>query len=423
MRLTIGCLVLVFFVGQSTAIHAEVSLNESAVAYDPTRFERVSAAISQEVASRKIPGAVALVVRDGDVVYFKSFGYSNVRSKAAMRDDSIFRIASMTKAITTTAIMTLYEDGHFELSDPIGKYLPAFSKMSVVSKVDDDGYVTATVAATKSIRIIDLLTHTSGIGYPFIKSSVQKSYVEAGIVDGVTGKDITLESQMALLAEQPLMFEPGTQYTYGLSTDVLGYLVEVISGRSLAQYFADEIFAPLGMGDTFFYLPQDKADRLVTLYTHVDDKGLIELRQNESALEIEDPMYPVRGARSYFSGGAGLSSTAYDYGRFLQMLLNGGELDGTRVLSRDSVDLMRTARIDWDGDDLPDASLGFRVTSDLGKKGESGSAGTYSWGGAFYTSFWVDPKQDMIGVFMSQARPVDSTIAKDFSALVYEALE
>jgi CubicO group peptidase (beta-lactamase class C family) len=295
--------------------------------------------------------------------------------------------------------------------------------MSLVSAVDDDGNVAETVAATNPIRIIDLLTHTSGIGYPFISNSVQKSYVDAGIIDGITVRKITLASQMALLAEQPLMFESGSEFAYGLNTDLLGYLIEVVSGRSLEQFFAEEIFAPLDMQDSYFYLPEDKADRLATLYAHVDDRGLIVSKGDESTIILDDPLYPVAGARTYFSGGAGVSSTAHDYGRLLQMLLHDGELDGKRVLSRKSVELMRTARIDWDNDQVPDMALGFAVISDLGEKGELGSVGAYSWGGAFNTSYWIDPGENLIGVFMSQVRPVNSDIKEKFNTLVYQALE
>jgi len=387
------------------------------------RLDRIDDGINAEIAAGKIPGAVALVVKDGNVAYFKSFGFADVDSQTPMQNDHIFRIASMTKAVTSVAVMILYEQGHFQLNDPVAGYIPQFADMTVVSAVDGDGNVSATAPATKPIKIIDLLTHTSGISYPFIHSSVQKSYVDAGIIDGVTARNITLASQMELLAQQPLLFESGSKMAYGLSTDLLGYLVEVISGQSLAQFFVEEIFAPLDMPDSYFYLPEDKANRLATLYAHVEDQGLIVSQGTESSIILDDPEYPVAGARTYFSGGAGLSSTANDYARFLQMLLNEGTLDGARILSRKSVELMRTARVDWDDDQRPDMSMGFEVIGDLGKKGELGSVGSYSWGGAFNTSYWIDPSEGLVGVFMSQVRPVDSDIRAKFSTLVYQALE
>jgi len=429
MRGNFGSMSLVLILGLLLAT-ANVALAQTAASDDPSttgfipeRLDRIDDGINAEIAAGKIPGAVALVVKDGNVAYFKSFGFADIESQTPMRNDHIFRIASMSKAITSVAIMILYEQGHFQLNDPVADYIPEFADMRVVSAVDDYGNVSATVVATKPIKIIDLLTHTSGISYPFISSSIQKSYVDAGIIDGVTARKITLASQMELLAKQPLLFESGSKSAYGLNTDLLGYLVEVISGQSLEQFFADEIFAPLDMQDSYFYLPEDKADRLATLYANVENVGLVVSEGFESSIILDDPLYPIAGARTYFSGGAGLSSTAIDYGRFLQMLLNDGALDGARILGRKSVELMRTARIDWDDDQRPDMSLGFDVIGDLGKKGELGSVGSYSWGGAFNTSYWIDPSEGLIGVFMSQARPVNSDIRAKFSTLVYQALE
>lgn len=387
------------------------------------RLGRIDAAINAEIETGGIPGAVAMIVKNGEVVYHKSFGFADIESNAPMQTDSIFRIASMTKAITSVAVMMLYEQGHFRLNDPVARYLPEFSQMTVIGEVDEEGNVTSTVPATMPIKIIDLMTHASGIGYPFIPSKVQKSYHDAGVIDGLTVEDFKLASQMQLLASQPLLFEPGSAFAYGLSTDVLGYLIEVISGKPLDQFFSDEIFGPLGMNDTYFYLPDDKAGRLVTLYNDVDGVGLVAHEGSGTDIEVNDALYPIIGAKSYFSGGAGLSSTAQDYARFLQMLLNDGELDGARILGRKSVELMRTGRVDWDGDDIPDFGLGFAVVSDLGRNGELASPGALAWGGAFDTSYWIDPQEDLIGVYMSQARPTSSDLGSRYKTLVYQALE
>ncbi len=404
-------------------------LAQLALAHEPgppgfldDRLQRIDNAINAEVSIGKIPGAVALIMKDGDVAYHKSFGFADIDSGTPMQIDSIFRIASMTKAITSVAAMTLYERGYFRLNDPIAKYLPEFGDMRVVSAVDDDGNVVTTVPAENPIRVIHLLTHTAGLGYPFIPSQVQKSYRDAGIIGGVTTRELTLAEQMQLLSAQPLLFEPGTEFAYGLNTDLLGYLVEVVSGQSLDEYFAEEIFEPLGMNDTFFYLPDEKADRLVTLYAATDD-ALVVSQGDEGDLKHDNPRYPIEGARSYFSGGAGLSSTAYDYARFLQMLLNDGELDGARILGRKSVELMRTARVDHDGEQAPDFGLGFQVVTDVGKWGELGSVGSYRWGGAFNTDYWVDPVEKMVAVYMSQALPTKSDMHVRFRTLVYQALE
>ena len=389
----------------------------------PERLDRIDQALNRAIDEGEIPGAVALIVKDGETAYHKAFGYSDLASRTEMSTDTIFRIASMSKAITSVATMILYEQGRFRLNDPVEEYLPEFADMRVVSEVSDDGSVAETVPATASIRIIDLLTHTSGISYPFIASDVQKTYVEAGVIDGLTVADVTLATQMALLAKQPLLAEPRGKFTYGLNTDVLGHLIESVSGMPLDRFIATNVTGPLGMDDTHFYLPPGKRNRLATLYAYVDDRGLVESDGTESDIKLDDPDYPVKGAMSYFSGGAGLSSTAGDYARFCQMLLNGGVLDGTRILGRKSVELMRAARIDWDGDQAPDFGLGFHVVNDIGREGELGSEGTFSWGGAFYTSFWIDPEESLVAVFMSQVRPARSDIDEKFNTLVYQALQ
>jgi len=404
------------------AVQSDFSFDSgSSPGFIDERLERIDVAINDEIAAGKIPGAVALIVHDGRTVYHKSFGYADIASQAPMQNDSIFRIASMTKAITSTAVMILYERGHFQLNDPISKFIPAFAAPQVAVSFDDAGIVTETRAAKGEIRIVDLLSHSSGISYAFIDQPLQRSYKAAGVMDGLTAADVKLATGIGLLAGQPLLFDPGTSFAYGLNTDVLGYLVEVVSGRPLDQFFQDEIFAPLGMTDTYFYLPDSKAGRLVTLYADVD--GLRVSDGTEADIKLDNPRYPVEGAKAYFSGGAGLSSTAYDYARFVQMLLNEGELDGQRVLGRKSVELMRSARIDWDDDGVADFGLGFRVLRDLGKAGEIGSEGTYAWGGAYNTSYWIDPQENLVGVFMSQSRPTTSDITSRFQTLIYQALE
>ena len=387
------------------------------------RLGRIDAVINAEIASGKIPGAVALVARNGQLAYFKSFGFADIDAQTPMQKDNIFRLASMTKAITSVGAMILYERGLFQLNDPVSKYIPEYADMRVVSEVDANGDVSATVPATAQIKIIDLFTHSSGISYPFYSTSLQKSYVDAGIIDGMTSKDITLAAQMKLLAAQPLLFEPGSEYSYGLSIDLLGYLIEVVSGKPLDQFFTEEIFTPLNMQDSYFYLPNAKSDRLVTLYAEVGEEGLTVSQGHESNIILDNPLYPVDEGQSYFSGGAGVSSTAYDYARFIQMLLNNGELDGSRILSRKSVELMQSPRIDSDGDQIADYGLSFEVIVDPAQTGELGSIGTYFWSGAFLTSYWIDPSENLIAVFMSQVRPSQSDIRAKFNTIVYQALE
>lgn len=392
-------------------------------AFLPGRLDRIDQAVTVAIANEEIHGAVALIIKDDRISYHKAFGFADVDSGKAMNTDSIFRIASMTKAITSVGVMMLYEQGQFDLNDPLSDFLPEFADMQIVSQVDEDGTIVATKPAATAIRIIDLLSHTSGISYPFIQGKVQKTYVEAGIIDGVTARKLKLSNQVRTLASQPLLFEPGSAFAYGLSTDVLGRLIEVVSGQSLDDFVKESITTPLGMKDTYFYLPNDKAERLATLYAHVEGAGLVKSKGTEADIKLDDPNYPITGARSYFSGGAGLSSTASDYALFCQMLLNDGAHAGLRLLSRKSVELMRSARTDWDGDQVADFGLGFGVVTDLGKSGELGSVGAYSWGGAFNTTYWIDPQEGLVGVFMSQARPVASDISQTFKTLTYQALK
>ena len=389
--------------------------------FELSRLDRIDDLINEEIADEKIAGAVALVARDGKIAYHKAFGHADIDSQTAMERDSIFRIASMTKAITSVGVMILYERGYFQLNDPVSRFLPIFKSPQVAVAFSEESDVTETRPALREISVSDLLTHSSGITYTFMQQPLQKSYQLAGVIDGLTAANVELEEVMQRLATQPLLFDPGESFAYGLNTDVLGYFIEVVSGKSLDRFFHDEIFEPLGMNDTFFYLPESRASRLVTLYAEVD--GLQVSDGTEADIKLDNPRYPIEGEKSYFSGGAGLSSTAYDYFRFLEMLRNEGSLDGVRMLSRKSVELMRTAKIDLDADEGADFGLGFAVIGDLGEYGELGSKGSYSWGGAFNTSFWIDPRERVVGVFMSQVRPYTSDISYRFRTAVYQALE
>ena len=388
---------------------------------NPDRIGQLDTVINQAIQSGEINGAVGLVTCNGNIVFHKKFGYANKAAGEEMELQSIFRIASMTKAITTAGVMILYERGYFMLNDPISLYIPEFKNPEVLIEADEEGNIVKTRPASGEIRIIDLLSHSSGIGYPFMNSNLKKVYERAGIIDGLTVQPLVVGEKIKLLAGLPLLFDPGSSFAYGLNTDVLGYLCEVISGKPLDRFLQDEIFSPLGMKDTYFYLPEDKTERLVELYSWNKD-GLKVSDGTQSSIKF-DPDYPVEGAKTYFSGGAGLSSTALDYSRFIQMLLNDGKLEDARILSRKSVELMRTARIDWNSDGEPDFGLGFSVVSDLGKGGELGTVGTYSWGGAFNTSFWIDPEENMIAIFMSQQRPAKGSVNGKFLTAVYQALE
>ena len=403
-------------------VAATATGNEAASGFHSERLASIDAVIDAEIDAGKIAGAVALVARNGTIAYHKSFGYADLDSRTPMRNDAIFRIASMTKAVTSVGVMILYERGHFLLNDPVSRFIPEFAEPEVAVAFDEDGNVTETRPASREISILDLLSHSSGITYKFLGDALARSYEKADVIEGLTVRDVTLEQGMRRLATQPLLFDPGDGFAYGLNTDLLGYLIEVVSGMPLDEFFAKEIFMPLGMTDTTFYLPDEKADRLVTLYAEVDGQLRVS-NGTEADIKLDNPRYPVEGAKSYFSGGAGLSSTTLDYFRFVQMLANNGELDGRRVLSRKSVQLMRAPRLDLPWTAGASFGLGFTVIDDLGVYGELGSEGTYSWGGAFNTSYWIDPEEQLVGVIMTQVRPYTSDITSRFKVLVYQALK
>ena len=412
--------IFILSTAQSQPVRRSENINHG---FDSERIHRIDQVINDAISNGEIPGAVVLIRHNGKVAYHKCYGYSDIASKKMMELNSIFRIASMTKAITTVGVMILYERGHFLLNDPISKYIPEFKNPQILIEADSAGNIVKTEPSRKEIRIIDLLTHTSGLSYKFIPTQLQKVYEQNGILDAITEQKITLAEQMKKLSGLPLLFEPSSKYQYGLSIDLLGYLCEVISKKSLEQFFTDEIFLPLKMFDTHFYLPHGKEDRLVKLYSWVDGKGLIEAKGNESPIKIDNVLFPVEGARTYFSGGGGLSSTAYDYGRFTQMLLNNGELDEIRLLSRKTVELMITPRIDVNNDKIPELGLGgFQIINDIAKLGELGSNGAYVGGGAFYGTWLIDPEENLTIVFMSQIMPARTYVADKFRIMVYQAL-
>ena len=394
------------------------------ISSDIQGLKNIDRLIQRSINDNEIPGAVAIILQNNQILYHKSFGFSDKDSKSLMEKNSIFRIASMTKAITSVGIMMLAEDGKILLSDPVSKYIPEFNNPTVIESIDiSSGKILKTIPASREIQIIDLLTHTSGIGYPFIPSNLDRSYREGNIFDGLTAKPIILSELIRNLSRQPLLFEPGSSYAYGLNNDVLGYVIEIIAGMTLDSFFKKMIFEPLKMDDTYFYLPEEKESRLVTLYAGNEDKDIKKSDGTESDIYLDNPNYPISGAKTMFSGGAGLSSTAYDYSLFLSMLLNEGKYDEQRLLSQNSVKLMRTALIDTDSDGNSDFGLGFDVITHPKQSNELSSVGSYSWGGAFYTTYWIDPQNKLIGIFMSQVRPYNHlSVATEFKNLVYQSI-
>ena len=386
------------------------------------RLARIDAMLTEAINKNSIPGAVALVARNGKIVYHKAFGMAYNESGRQLRRDDIFRIASQTKAITSTAVMMLWEEGKFRLDDPISKYIPELNNAMILdSLIEADSSFLAT-PANKQITIRHLLTHTSGIGYGFIDDDrFRKIYQKAGIIDAFTTKSITIEENIKRLAKLPLHHNPGEKYRYSEGLDVLGYFIEIISGIPLDRFFHERIFAPLGMEDTYFYLPDSKKGRLVPVQTKKNEEWV-----KYSITPYYDPDYPIKGAKEFFSGGGGLSSTGKDYASFLQMYLNNGELNGVRLLSRTTVQFIMANQIgDLWGESGAYYGLAFGVNDQKGQDmGGIGSAGTFDWGGYFNTQYFADPKEGIIGILMKQTQDIsgDETGWK-FRLLVGQAID
>ena len=385
------------------------------------RLERIGTAVQHEIDDKRIAGAVTLVIRHGHIAWFKSQGMMDREAAKPMRPDAMFRICSMTKPITSVAVMMLYEEGRFLLDDPVSKYLPEFKNPKVLVKpASGEPY---SIPASKEITIRDLLRHTSGITYNW-NSDLGPRYETAGVASGLLPYDGTIGDSVKHLAGLPLLFNPGDRFEYSLGVDVLGRLVEVVSGKPLDEFFRIRIFEPLGMKDTYFFPPENKLDRLATAYTYYPDKELVRfpdtpIREGSFVYSAD---YPSRGPKKLFSGGAGLVSTAMDYARFCQMMLDGGKAGSTRLLSRKSVELMTQDQLGKIGPDQG-FGLGFGVEGVKAPLSELGSVGEYNWGGFFYTDFTIDPKEQMIVVFMAQLHPTGGlTLNGEVNVLAYQAI-
>lgn len=385
------------------------------------RLERIATAVQRSIDDKRIAGAVTLVARRGRVVWFRSQGMMDREAGKPMQSDTMFRIASMTKPITSVAVMMLYEEGRFLLEDPISKYLPEFKNPKVLVKpASGEAY---SIPATREITIRDLLRHTSGLTYQW-NETLGPTYQAANVASGLLPYDGTIEVSVKRLAGVPLLFNPGDRWEYSLGVDVLGRLVEVASGKPLDEFFQSRIFVPLGMKDTYFYPPDDRLQRLAAAYTYYPDKGLGRFPDTpltEGSL-VYSADYPYRGPKTLFSGGAGLISTAADYARFCQMMLNGGKVGNARLLSRKSIELMTQDQL---GKISPDQGfgLGFGVDGVKAPLSELGSPGEYNWGGFFYTAFSIDPKEQMIVIFMAQLHPTgDLNLREQVNALAYQAI-
>tara|TARA_B110000263_G_scaffold250015_1_gene269874 strand:- start:1388 stop:2656 length:1269 start_codon:yes stop_codon:yes gene_type:complete len=382
------------------------------------RLQRIDQYLEKTISDSIIPGAVALIARNGKIIYHKAFGYENFSKKIPFQKNGIFRIASMTKAITSLAVMMLWEEGKFSLDDPIEKFIPEFKDPKILDKFNVEDSTYTTINAKNKITIRHLLTHTSGVGYGFIDSnpSIRAIYLKAGIIDGFTSENITIEQNIKQLAKLPLHFDPGTNYTYSEGLDVLGYFIEIMSGMSFKDFLLNRIFKPLEMEDTYFYLPESKSDRLVSVQTK--DKGEW-IDFNDSRFEVD---YPVKGSKTFFSGGAGLSSTVEDYGKFLQMFLNKGRYNGSQIIGKKTCETILSNQLSHLGERELSLAFGLLSKKDF-SEGIGGSIGTFTWGGYWNTYYFADPEENLIGIIYKQTYNISNDLSSNvFRRLVFQSI-
>lgn len=396
---------------------AEVARPEDA-GMSAERLQRLSGALQEYVDAGRLAGAVALVGRRGQVVFHEAFGFRDVEAGAPMQEDTIFRIASQTKAIVSVATLLLQEEGRLLISDPVGKYLPGFMETTVAVARDDGRY--DVVDARRPVTIRDLLTHTSGFGYG--TGTGGGAWAEAGIQGWYfADRGEPIRATVERMAGLPAEAQPGEAWVYGYSVDILGALVEEVAGKPLDRFLEERIFGPLGMEDTYSTC-RNRSAIASPLSTRTPGEASRAPRNGPDG-SLTQGAY-VEGPRKSFSGGAGLLSTVADYGAFLQMLLNGGELHGHRILGRKSVELMTTSHLGQvafaPGQGF---GLGFYIVEDVGTRGLPGSVGEFGWGGAYHTSYWVDPAEDLVVVYMTQLIPAgDLDDHEKVRALVYQAI-
>jgi CubicO group peptidase (beta-lactamase class C family) len=398
---------------------------DESVGFSAERLERISTMLHGYVARGELPGILAQVSRCGQVVYRQKFGLADIEDGKPIEYDTIFRLASMTKPVVSAAVMMLYEEGHFHLNTPIANFIPAYKNTKVFVRETSDGMVLADLEQPITFR--HLFTHTSGLSYgnrDNEKDPVDRAYHAKQEQMMLEGADPTVKGMVDALASLPLAFQPGTKWRYSLAIDVLGHLVEVISGTSLGEFLRTRMFEPLGMTDTGFFVPPEKAGRVASVYTHSDRSKPLE------RMDIPVQTTPP----SFESGGGGLFSTLHDYGRFAQMLVNGGILDGVRLLGPKTVELFsmnhapsQALPYGFHEHDLYHAgygySLGTRVLMDVSQTGLPGSVGEFGWDGAFSTYFWVDPQEELYGLMMLHHSPnAYYPVAQQFKQLTYQAL-
>ena len=421
-----------FIVACSNEQNSNINLN---------KLNEIDNLINSFIDDNQIPGAVVLVGDNKNILYQKSFGIKNPITNDKYQVNDIFRIASMTKAITSVGVIKLWEKGKIGLDDPIEKYIPEFKNVQILDSYNKKDTTYSTIQASKSITIRQLLTHTSGIGYDFIDGnpsikSIYHKEKEKFMKYGVLcfcDQDITIGETIRNLAKVPLHHNPGERYTYGVGLDVLGYLIEIISGKTLDKYFYDEIFQPLEMNDTYFYLPENKYDRLVPVLT----------KKNKKWIMFEDKRfninYPIEGAKKFFAGGCGLSSTISDYYKFLTVFLNEGKYNDNQIISKKTNELIFENQLpgienfyllNYDKGNLKTESfplghgLAFGIIRDEDLRfGGRGSKGSLYWGGYYNTSYFADPKENVIGLIFKQTQNIQDNSSELFQRIVFNLVE
>lgn len=398
----------------------------ASVGMSASQLEKINDHVEAYMAENKVPGGTFLVAKEGKIVYQESFGYTDSKKEKEYAQGDIWRLASMTKAVTSVSIMQLYEQGKIGLDDPVHKYIPAYKNQVVLDEFNPTDSTYTTVPVLKDVTIRNLLTHTSGIVYgSFNPGKLMAVYEKFNMNVGFSHETWSTEEWIDRLAEVPLAHQPGERFSYGLNMDVLGRVIEVVSGTTLDKYFKANIFDKLGMDDTYFYLPESKFDRLVGVYANAGGKWMTTEEMGMTA----GTAYPKQGPRNIFAGGAGLSSTALDYATFINTLvLGGGNILGKEALAEMSRDQMPEVITNYEPDSYQAIGfafgLGFQVQLDSPTKRSPKSPGTYEWGGYFNTKFFIDPQEEMIFVGMTQIAGFNGDdFWEDMYKLIYDSID
>ena len=414
MKSKLYIFLVVLIIGCTNSNNTKIDLN---------RLNSIEELLNKDIEENNLPGAVVLVGDDKGIVYKKAFGVKNPITMEKYKDDDIFRIASMTKAITSVAVLKLWEKGKIYLDDPIEKYIPEFKDVEIFESFNEKDSSYTSKSTSKKITVRQLLTHTSGIGYDFIDGNPsikaiyhkkKQSFMKNGVMCFCDG-DVSIGEAIENLADVPLHHEPGEKFTYGMGLDVLGYMIEIVSGKKLDKFFREEIFEPLEMNDTYFYLPSEKEDRLVPVLTKSENEWVIfkDDRFNEN--------YPVEGEKKFFAGGCGLSSTVEDYYKFLSVFINNGNYKGKSFISKQTNDLIFQNQLPEEFGFGVGLAFGVVLDKDL-KSGGTGTAGTISWGGYWNTSYFADPNDKVIGVIFKQTQNIPDNSSNIFRRLVVSSV-